>query len=85
DILLDGEQEPEGFSVHSGTVRLIPPEGAATYRGEVTSLDEGTLRARLSDGFGDVIDIAVQMAISASGQVQGELLIGAVASRAVST
>jgi sulfoxide reductase heme-binding subunit YedZ len=85
DILLDGEQEPEGFSVHSGTIRLIPPEGAATYRGEVTSLDEGTLRARLSDGFGDVIDIAVQMAISASGQVQGELLIGAVATRGVST
>jgi hypothetical protein len=85
DILLDGEQEPEGFSVHTGTIQLIPPEGAATYRGKVTSLDEGTLRARLSDGFGDVIDIAVQMSITASGQVQGELLIGAVATRAVST
>jgi sulfoxide reductase heme-binding subunit YedZ len=26
------EQEPEGFSVRSGTIRLIPPQGAATYR-----------------------------------------------------
>ena len=82
-ILLDGEQEPEGFSVRSGTIRLIPPQGAATYRGEVTGLDEGTLRARLSDGYGDVIDIAVQMSISASGQVQGRLLIGAVSSSEV--
>ena len=84
-ILLDGDQEPEGFSVRSGTVRLIPPRGAAAYRGEVTGLDEGTLRARLSDGFGDVIDIAVRMSISSSGQVQGELLIGAVASSEVSS
>ncbi|MGA9161348.1 MAG: ferric reductase-like transmembrane domain-containing protein [Actinomycetota bacterium] len=85
NISLDGEQEPAGFSVRSGVIRLIPPQGAAAYRGEVTSLDEGTLRARLSDGFGDVIDIAVQMSISASGQVQGELLIGAVSSSEVST
>ena len=84
-ILLDGDQESGGFAVRSGTVRLIPPQGAATYRGEVTGVDEGTLRARLSDGFGDVIDIAVQMSISASGQVQGELVIGAVASSEVTT
>ena len=82
-ILLDGEQETEGFAVRSGSIRLIPPQGAATYRGEITGLDEGTLRARLSDGYGDVIDIAVQMSISASGQVQGRLLIGAVSSSEV--
>ena len=82
-ILLDGEQETEGFAVRSGTIRLIPPRGAAPYRGQVTGLDEGTLRARLSDGYGDVIDIAVQMSISASGQVQGEILIGAVSSSEV--
>ncbi len=38
DILLDGEQEPGGFSVHSGTVRLIPPRGGGHLprRGHVT-------------------------------------------------
>jgi hypothetical protein len=82
-ILLDGDQETEGFAVRSGTVRLIPPQGAAIYRGQITGLDQGTLRARLSDGYGDVIDIAVQMSISASGQVQGRLLIGAVSSSEV--
>ena len=81
-ILLDGVQEEGGFEVRSGTVRLVPPEGAATYRGAVTGLDEGVLRARLSDGFGDVIDLAVQMSISGSGQVQGELAIGTVSSEA---
>jgi hypothetical protein len=79
-ILLDGDQETEGFAVRSGTVRLIPPQGAAIYRGQITGLDQGTLRARLSDGYGDVIDIAVQMSITASGQVRGQLLIGAVSS-----
>jgi methionine sulfoxide reductase heme-binding subunit len=83
NVLLDGEQQAEGFEVRSGTVRLVPPDGAAAYRGRVTSLDEGVLRARLSDGFGDVIDLAIQMSISGSGQVQGELAIGTISSRAV--
>ena len=83
-ILLDGEQEGGGgFEVRSGTVRLVPPDGAATYRGSVTGLDDGVLRARLSDGFGDVIDLSIQMSISGSGDVQGQLAIGAVASSAV--
>ncbi len=82
-ILLDGDQEEEGFAVRSGTIRLIPPQGAATYRGEIDRPGRrhapgatlGRLRGRDR--------IAVQMSISASGQVQGQLLIGAVSSREV--
>lgn len=81
-VRLDGEQEPQGFLVHSGSVRLAPPDGAAVYRGSVSGVDEGVLRARLSDGFGDVIDLAVQMSIS-DGRVTGQLAIDAVSSRQV--
>lgn len=79
-ISLAGEQETEGFEVTSGNIRLFPPQGAATYRGQLSGLEDQTLTARLSDGYGDVIDIAVQMAISSTGQVQGQLAIGAVSS-----
>jgi hypothetical protein len=83
-ILLEGEQEDgEGFEVRSGTVRLVPPDGAAAYRGAVTGLEDGLLQARLSDGFGDVIDLDVQMSISGSGRVQGVLSIGTIASSEV--
>jgi methionine sulfoxide reductase heme-binding subunit len=81
-VQLDGEQEPQGFLVRSGSVRLVPPDGAAVYRGSVSGVDEGVLRARLSDGFGDVIDLAVQMSIS-DGRVTGQLAIDAVSSRQV--
>jgi sulfoxide reductase heme-binding subunit YedZ len=81
-VQLDGQQEEEGFFVRSGSVRLVPPDGAAVYRGRVTGVDGGVLQARLSDGLGDVIDLSVQMSIS-EGRVQGQLAIGTVASRQV--
>jgi hypothetical protein len=81
-VALDGEQEPDGFIVRSGTVRLVPPDGAAVYHGQVGGVDQGVLRARLTDGFGDVIDLSVQMSIS-DGSVQGQLAIGTVESRGV--
>lgn len=77
-IVLDGDEGGGGFEVRSGTVRLVPPEGAAIYRGRVTGLDDGVLRARLSDGFGDVIDLQIQLSIL-DGQAQGQLAIGGVA------
>lgn len=81
-VALDGEQEPDGFIVRAGSVRLVPPDGAAVYRGQVSGVDEGVLRARLSDGFGDVIDVSVQMSIS-DGGVRGQLAIGTVESQGV--
>ena len=81
-VQLDGLQEEQGFLVQSGSVRLVPPDGAAAYRGNVTGVDDGVLRARLSDGLGDVIDLSVQMSIS-DGRVQGQLAIGTVSSRQV--
>jgi hypothetical protein len=81
-VALDGDQEPSGFFVRTGSVRLVPPDGAAVYRGPVSGIDDGILHARLSDGFGDVIDVSVQMQIS-GGKVQGQLSIGTVQTRGV--
>ncbi len=79
-IVLDGQSSDAGFLVNSGSVRLAPPEGAAAYRGALLGLDEGTLTARLSDGHGDVIDVQVAMSVGPSGDVAGQLVIGAVQS-----
>ena len=81
-VALDGDQESNGFFVRSGSVRLVPPDGAAVYRGQISGVDDGILQARLSDGFGDVIDVSVQMSIS-EGNVLGQLAIGTVESRGV--
>jgi methionine sulfoxide reductase heme-binding subunit len=75
DIEIKGSEGEQGFSVASGTVVLTPPDGAAVYRGTLTSLQGSTIIARLSDGQGDQIGTSIAMSITPSGVVSGELSI----------
>ena len=71
-----GTQVGDGLSVGSGTMTIVPPDGAATYRGPVTGISEtGGLQAALTDGHGDRITVTMDVAISRSGSLSGDLAI----------
>jgi len=85
-INVAGSQTEGGLSVGSGSMTIVPPDGAAVYRGPVTGLSEtGGLEATLSDGQGDQIAVAMDLAVSPSGALSGELAIHALTIGGVTT
>ncbi len=78
-VVLNGTQIPGGISMSDGRVVLVPPGGAAEYRGAVTGLSGGNISADLSDGHGDEITLDLALQISSSGQTSGQVLIQGVA------
>jgi hypothetical protein len=64
-----------GMSVSSGSVVLTPPDGAAAYHGNLTGMSGGALLARLADGHGDEISVILEISISNSGSVSGQVAI----------
>lgn len=85
DVRIDvaGRQVEGALSVDAGTITIVPPDGAATYRGPVTGISEtGGLEATLADGHGDQIGIVLDAAISPSGSFSGDLAIRAISTSA---
>ncbi len=72
----EGTQTASGISIGSGTLSIVPPHGAATYRGPVAGISEtGGLEARLSDGHGDLISVSLDVAMAPTGSFSGDLAI----------
>lgn len=81
-----GIQQEGGLAVGSGSLTIVPPDGAATYHGSVTGVSEtGGLQATLTDGHGDQIEVLMDLSISPSGSMQGDLAIHGLASAASAT
>jgi hypothetical protein len=69
-----GTRSAEGLMVRSGTLTIVPPDGAAAYRGLVTGISEtGGVAAILTDGHGDRIDAGLDVTISPTGVISGDL------------
>lgn len=86
DVGIDvaGTQDGGGLSVGSGSMTIVPPDGAAVYRGPVTGVSEtGGLEATLSDGQGDQIAVAMDLSVSPSGALSGDLAIHALSTGGV--
>jgi sulfoxide reductase heme-binding subunit YedZ len=78
-IEVAGREVEGALSVDSGTVAIVPPDGAAAYRGPVTGISEtGGLQATLIDGHGDQIAVVLDASISQSGSFSGDLAIRAI-------
>lgn len=74
-----GRQVENALSIGSGTLSIVPPDGAAPYRGPVVGTSEtGGLQAELTDGHGDRIAVVLDAAISPSGSLSGDLAIHAI-------
>jgi sulfoxide reductase heme-binding subunit YedZ len=72
----EGTQTADGVSIGSGALSIVPPGGAAPYRGPVAGISEGGgLVARLADGHGDLISVSLDVVMSPSGSFSGDLAI----------
>lgn len=71
EIGLRGRSNGSSLAVNEGAIRLGAAEDPARYQGRV-AIDNGLIRARLSDGAGSVVDVTISLQIvDQAGTTQG--------------